>query len=126
MERVTFTIEYIFRASPAILYQFLTTPACLVRWFCDEVDINGNAFTFFWDGYKEIADLIVDIPDELLRFRWKDTEYDNEYLEFKISQSPVTGETILLLTDFCDEDEVEDQQHLWNSQIQELKKEMGG
>lgn len=126
MERVSFTIEYIFRASPAILYQFLTTPSCLVRWFCDEVDITGHVYTFSWEGSEESAELIEDHQDELLRFRWKDSEYDDEYWEFKITQSPVTGETILLLTDFCEPDEVKDQKQLWNSQMQQLRTETGG
>ncbi len=125
MERVQFSREYIFRASPTILYKFLTTPACLVRWFCDEVDIQGPIYTFFWSGSEEAAEVIEDIEDERLRFRWLETGNDAEYLEFSISKSPVTGETILVITDFCDENELEDQQQLWDSQVQELKKETG-
>ncbi|MFZ1786900.1 MAG: START-like domain-containing protein, partial [Saprospiraceae bacterium] len=40
MRREKIDLEFIFKASPAIVYQFLTQPACLVRWFCDAVDIN--------------------------------------------------------------------------------------
>lgn len=126
MERVQFSMEYLFRASPSILYKFLTTPACLVRWFCDEVDIQGAIFTFFWSGSDEMAEVIEDVEDERIRFRWLDAENESEYLEFDISKSPVTGETILVVTDFCDEDEIDDQKRLWDSQIQELKKETGG
>ena len=126
MERTKFSIEYLFRASPSILYKFFTTPACLVRWFCDEVDIQGSEFTFFWSGSEEVAEVIEDIEDERIRFHWQDAEDEEEYLEFSISKSPVTGETILVITDFCDEDELDDQKQLWDSQIQELRKETGG
>ncbi|MCB0554101.1 MAG: activator of HSP90 ATPase 1 family protein [Phaeodactylibacter sp.] len=126
MERVKFDLEFIFRASPTILYTFLTTPACLVRWFCDEVDIQGTTYTFFWSGSEEVAEILEDIEDERIRFRWLEAESKEEYLEFDISQSPVTGETILVITDFCDKDELEDQKQLWESQMQELKKETGG
>ncbi len=126
MERVKFTMEFIFRASPSILYKFFTTPSCLVRWFCDEVDIQGQVFTFFWSGSEEVAEVIEDVEDEKIRFRWLEADDEEEYLEFDISKSPVTGETILFVTDFCDEDEVADQKQLWESQIQELKKETGG
>ena len=119
-------MEFIFRASPTILYTFLTTPACLVRWFCDEVDIQGTTYTFFWSGSEEVAEILEDIEDERIRFRWLEAESKEEYLEFDISQSPVTGETILVITDFCDKDELEDQKQLWESQMQELKKETGG
>jgi hypothetical protein len=47
-------------------------------------------------------------------------------LEFKISESPVTGETILDLTDFCDDGELNDTRQYWNQQIKNLQKECGG
>lgn len=126
MERVSFTLEFLFRASPTILYKFLTTPSCLIRWFCDEVDIQSGVYTFIWSGSEEIAEIIEDREDELIRFRWEEADDEEEYLEFKISKSPVTGETILEITDYCDEDEIEDQKQLWGNQMKELKKEMGG
>ena len=126
MERVSFTQEFIFRASPSILYQFLTTPNCLIRWFCDKVDITKEIYTFSWDGADEIAELIEDVENERVRFEWEEAEDDDEYLEFQISRSPVTGETILKITDFCDEDEVEDQMQLWDSQMKQLRQETGG
>lgn len=125
MKRVKFDMEFLFKASPAIVYQFLTQPACLVRWFCDEVDIQGEIFTFTWEGYSEQAELIDDIEEERLRFRWLDGP-DEEYFEYRISTSDVTGETILEITDFSEDDEVDDQKQLWESQIAALKKGTGG
>lgn len=126
MDRVQFDMEFIFRASPTILYQFFTTPSCLIRWFCDEVDIRGDEYTFVWNGSSETAELVDDIEEERLRFHWENAESEAEYLEFRISQSPVTGETILEITDFCDDDEVEDQKALWESQMERLRRETGG
>lgn len=125
MDRVKFNIEFLFKASPAILYKFLTTPACLVRWFCDEVDIEADFFTFSWEGYEERAELVDDIEEERLRFRFEEAA-PGEFLEFRMSKSPVTNETILEITDFADEDEVEDQRQLWESQIKQLRLETGG
>lgn len=125
MERVALDLEFIFRASPTILYKFLTTPSCLIRWFCDEVDINGDEYEFIWSGAGEVATMIDDIEDERIRFQWEDGE-EGEYFEFRIGRSPVTGETILELTDFCDADEVEDQKQLWESQMKVLRQETGG
>lgn len=126
MERVKITIEFLFRASPTILYQFLTTPSCLIRWFCDKVDIQGDTYVFGWDKYTQLAELVDDIEEERLRFRWEDAEDPAEYLEFRISRSPVTDETILEIIDFCDADEVDDQKQLWKTQIEQLRKETGG
>lgn len=125
MKRVSFDIEFIFRASPAILYQFITTPSCLVRWFCDEVDINGEKYTFTWQGADEDAEMIDDIEEERVRFKWDDAEED-EYLEFRMYKSDVTNETILEITDFCDDNEVGETKELWNSQVKTLQIECGG
>ena len=118
-------MEFLFRASPTILYKFLTSPACLVRWFCDTVDIQEDVYAFEWSGSEEVAVLIDDIEEERLRFKWQDAA-DNEYLEFRFDISPVTNETILSITDFCDDDEVEDQKKLWASQFDMLRRETGG
>ncbi len=125
MKRVKFDLEFIFRASPTILYKFITTPSCLIRWFCDEVDIQGDIYTFSWSGADEVAEMIDDIEDERVRFHWEDAD-DDEYLEFRFTRSPVTGETIFEITDYSDEDEVEDQKQLWESQIKVLRQETGG
>lgn len=126
MERVKIELEFIFRASPTILYQFFTSSSHLVRWFCDEVNITGNTYSFMWSGSEEEAELIESEENERLRFRWLDADDEEEYLEVRLNRSPVTNETILNITDYCDDDEVEDQRQLWESQIKQLKRETGG
>lgn len=126
MERVKFTAEFIFRASPAIVYQFLTDPACITRWFCEEVDVVDQTYTFIWNDSTEVAELIEDKEGDLVRFVWEDAEDEDEYLEFDISKSPVTGETIVYVTDFADHNEVQDQRSLWETQLARMKAEMGG
>ena len=125
MDRTSFDIEFLFRASPTILYKFLTTPSCLVRWFCDQVDIQGDVFVFEWDGSEEKALMVDDIEDERIRFQWEEAD-DNEYLEFKMEVSPVTNETIMIITDFCDADDVDEEKELWATQMDKLRRETGG
>ena len=126
MERVKIEVEYLLRTSPALLYQFFTTPSGLVRWFCHGVDIQGDGiYTFEWSGNEEVAQLTEDVEEELVHFKWLDEGREDEFLEFKIATSPVTGETILTITDFCDDDEIPEQKELWESQIKTLKKETG-
>jgi len=124
MDRVQFTIDFLFRSSIPVVYQFLTSPANLVRWFCDEVDVTGTTFTYSWDGAEEVAELIEDVENERLRFEWEDAD-DGEFLEFTIGKSPITGETTLKITGFCDDDEVDEEKDLWEKQITKMKKEMG-
>lgn len=125
MQRVSFESEFIFKASPAILYRFLTAPDCLIRWFCDGVDIQNDVYTFEWDGSEEVAELVDDIEEERIRFEWEDGE-EGEYLEFRMYKSDVTNETILELTDFCDEDEASSQKDLWATQMVQLRIVCGG
>lgn len=125
IKRHQFELEFIFKASPAILYQFITRPANLVLWFCDSVDIEHDVFTFWWDGSEEVAELIDDIEEERLKFIWEDAEPD-EYLEFRMYKSDLTNETILEITDFADELELDEQKDMWSSQIEELKGACGG
>lgn len=125
MKRVSFTLEFIIRTSPTIVYKFLTTPSCLIRWFCDKVEIDGEQFSYYWGDEEEVAYLVDDFEDEYLRFKWEEAESDKEYLEFKMSVSDVTRETVFEIVDYCDEDEVEDQKQLWSNQIDAMKKAMG-
>ncbi len=126
MNRVSFEMEFLFRASPTILYKFLSTPNCLIRWFCDSVDITDDVFTYTWDGAEEVAQLIDDIENERLKFKWEDAESDEEFLEFRFKKSPVTGETICEISDWCDSDEVDEQKQLWTTQMAQLRRETGG
>lgn len=124
-KRVQIELEFIFRASPTIIYNFVTTAACLVRWYCDEVDITNDVYTFYWRGSSEIAHLIDDIEDERVKFAWDHADED-EYLEFRMYKSDVTNETILEITDFSDEDEVQETKDLWMTLMENLRKECGG
>jgi len=97
-----------------------------VRWFCDEVDINNDVYTFSWEGTEEEAEVIDDIEDERIRFKWYDADDEEEYLEFRIYKSDVTYETILEITDFCDSNDIASTKDLWTSQIDSMKVECGG
>lgn len=120
-----FKLEYIIKSSPTILYGFLTTPAGLSQWFADTVDINGKTYSFFWNGSEELADLIDDVENERVRFRWEESDED-EYFEFQIEKSEVTGDTVMYITDFADDFDTEDQKVLWDSQVSKLIKRIGG
>lgn len=126
MKRVKLDMEFIFKASPTLLYQFITTPACLVRWFCENVEIDEDLFSFSWNGSYEDAEMVDDIEDERVRFKWLDAENQNEYFEFRMYKSDMTQETILEITDFCDAGDEKSVRDLWAQQISDLKLECGG
>ena len=125
MERVKINIDFLMRASPSLLYRYFTTPGDIMRWFCDGVDVLRGVYTFEWSGEGEEARLTENIENEHVRYDWLDEDRAGEYLEFKITKSGVTNETVLEITDFCDDDEVEEHKVLWAAQIDALRKATG-
>ncbi|WCL82047.1 START-like domain-containing protein [Saprospira sp. CCB-QB6] len=124
MNRKKFKVEFLFRASPKIVYSFLSTPDNLTRWFCDDCNLVEGQFSFDWEGNEEIAYLLESQEDSYLRLQWED--FPDEYLEYKMSRSEVTAETILEITAFCDADEVDEEKDFWANQMESLRRAMGG
>ncbi|MEY2899774.1 MAG: hypothetical protein RL138_1827 [Bacteroidota bacterium] len=120
-----YSLEYVVRSSPAILYEFLTEPSELALWFADHVDNHNGNYSFTWEGYTDHAELVSSDEDEYVRYRW-DYQAKDEYFEFSIKKSDISQDTILTITDFADPKEMKDQQLLWDSQIKSLKKHIGG
>ena len=124
MGRTKFSLEYQIRSSPSILFSFLTTPSGLTQWFSESCDITEEIYTFGWDGSTEDAELVEGIDPEKVVFKWVDGEED-EFFSFEITKSEISNDTVLYLTDFADDDEVEDQKQLWLSQFEQLTKRIG-
>jgi len=119
-----YTLEFPVRCSPAILYEFLSTPVGLQEWFADKVDQRDHKFFFNWNGSTDVADVLEQFENEYVKYRW-DYYNNDEFFEFRIEQSPVTNETILKITDFADKSELKDQERLWNTQVSDLKHRIG-
>jgi uncharacterized protein YndB with AHSA1/START domain len=54
-----FELEYSLNSSPKILYARLVTPAGLSEWFADDININGDIYTFIWNGTEQSAKLLT-------------------------------------------------------------------
>ena len=123
-KKVKFSIEYPVRCSPVILYQFLATPSGLQEWFADNVDEQDGLFSFTWNGTSEEAELMESEENKRVKFQWT-AGPDDEYFEFGIEKSEVTGQTILVITDFADKKDIKDQTRLWESQVKDLFHRLG-
>ncbi|MCD6333191.1 MAG: SRPBCC domain-containing protein [Bacteroidales bacterium] len=119
MGKKRFEIEYAVNSSPKVLYARLNTASGLSEWFADDVILENNIFTFIWEGTAQRAEKVLHKDNKVVRYRWLDEE-DDSYFEFKIIKRDLTGDVALLVTDFADEDEVEDAKDLWNKQIEQL------
>lgn len=126
-DKVQFEMEFMVKASPSMLYPFLSTPSGLSEWFCDDVNSRGETFTFFWDESEEVAKLLAKKADRFIRFRWMADEEAGEktFFEFRLVVDELTNDTSLIIIDYAEEDEIEESKLLWNSQVQQLLHTIG-
>lgn len=125
MSKTKFEIEVPIHASPSLLYQYLSSPSNLQEWFADKVNSRGKIFSFIWDGEEEKAEVLLKRSDERIKFKWLESEDDDTYFEFKIIVDALTKDVSLFITDFADDDEVEETKQLWENQIDDLKHTIG-
>lgn len=124
-EKIKFEMEFPIHASPKMLYQYFATPSGLSEWFADNVNSRGEVFTFIWDGTEESAKMLTKKRDVKIRFKWEENEDEDSYFEFRIQVDALTKDVSLMITDFADEDEVEESKMFWDNQISELKHTIG-
>jgi len=119
-------LEYTLNSSPKVLFPRLSTPGGLSEWFADNVNINGNHYSFFWEKTEQKAEIIQKKENKYIRFRWIDSDDpESLWFEFRISTDELTGDTALIITDFAEDDEKTGTIELWNSQIAKLKHVIG-
>lgn len=127
-EKTKFEIEFPIHASPQLLYQYISTPSGLSEWFADNVNSRGELFTFIWDDSEERAKLLTKKNGERVKFKWLDNgdaENSNYYFEIRIQVDEITKDVSLMVTDFSEEDELDEAKMLWDNQISDLKQVLG-
>jgi uncharacterized protein YndB with AHSA1/START domain len=120
-------MEFVIQASPQLLYQYISTPSGLSEWFADNVNSRGELFTFIWDGSEETAKLLSKKSGERIKFRWltDDEDGSSNFFEIKIQVDEITKDVSIIVTDFADDDEIEESKMLWENQISDLKQVLG-
>jgi uncharacterized protein YndB with AHSA1/START domain len=126
-DKKSYAIEYDFHSSPQLLFQYLSTPSGLSEWFADNVNFRGDLFIFIWDDSEEQAKLIQKKNNDKVRFQWQNDEedFDQYYFEFKIQVDEITKDVSLIITDFAEEDEIEESKMLWDNLVSDLKQVLG-
>lgn len=126
-EKVKFELEYLLKTSPRVLENMLCTPSGLSEWFADDVNINDDIFTFFWDGSEQKARLINKKPNARARFQWLEDEEDglDYYFEMSFTIDPMTQAVVMNVTDFSEEDELDETKMLWEKQVGNLRRVLG-
>tara|TARA_R110000796_G_scaffold88850_2_gene191740 strand:+ start:3671 stop:4054 length:384 start_codon:yes stop_codon:yes gene_type:complete len=123
-EKVKFEIEFVIQSSPQLLYTYLSTPSGLSEWFADNVNSRGEKFYFIWDESEEEAKLLKRKSEEFVKFRWTEEE-DDYFFEMRIIVDEITSDVSLFITDFAEEDEIDEAKMLWTNQVSSLKQVLG-
>lgn len=123
---IKYSIEIPINSSVNVLYKRLSTPSGLAEWFADNVNLKNNVFTFIWDDSDQSAKILKKKSNKFVQFKWLDDQEKESFFEFKIQVDEMTSDVSLIITDFAeDEEDQEEQTMLWEQQIQNLKMAIG-
>jgi hypothetical protein len=62
---------------------------------------------------------------ERVKCQWLDQEDDGSYFEMRLQVYEITKDVSLIVTDFAEEDDLEEAKLIWENQINELKHILG-
>lgn len=122
-----FELEYVLKTSPKVLNNVLFTPDGLSDWFCDDVNVKEDIYSFEWDGYTEEARLLGLKQGQFIKWQWLEDEEEglDTYFELRYQIDPITNAVILTVTSFASKDEIEESKALWEQHINDLKRLIG-
>lgn len=120
-----YQIEYTLKASSRnLIWQLISTPLGLAKWFADEVTTNNNILIFRWGNSTQSAVIVSTNKNNDIKFRWINDPKEY-YFEFKILTSELTEEKVLQINDFAEPGDKNGNIELWNSQIETLMRISG-
>ena len=124
-DKTKFEMEFPIHASPSLLFQYISTPSGMQEWYADNVNSRGEFFTFIWEGSEEKAKLVSKNKGQSIRFQWIDDADTDYYFEMRIQVDAITKDVSIMVTDFAEDDEIEEGKMLWENMISELKQLLG-
>ena len=87
MEKIKFVAEYELRASPKMLFPYISTASGLSQWFASKVNtMPEQRFDFQWDNESHIARQVSMRQNKGVRFEFLEPSEpgaDNNYIDFR-------------------------------------------
>jgi uncharacterized protein YndB with AHSA1/START domain len=128
MSKFKFTTEYELRASPKVLFPYVSTASGLSQWFASQVNIKpDHVYDFVWDGESHPARIASLRQNKSVKFDFmpQGDEEEHGFVEFKLDVSDLTQSTFLKITDFSSNQDEADLQALWNGLMDSLREIVG-
>lgn len=131
MDKKKINIEHVLRSkSPNIIWPLLSTPEGMAKWIADEVRLGDDVWFFTWGNlwsHHEIrkARVLEKKDFEYIRFRWCDDAHEDTFWELRIEKSDLTGDYVLIITDFAVDGDMSAIEDIWDANLVELHRTTG-
>ena len=121
-----YQFEFEIKASPKVLYPYLSSASGLQQWFADKVTVkNSSDFIFFWDNEDHLASLISQKLNKFVKFQFEGNGKKRS-LEMSLNISEVSNTTYLQIIDSASNFKSdEDAEELWEYLTDKLKEIVG-
>lgn len=130
MEKNKITIEHLLKStSKNIIWQLIGTDAGLEKWIADSVVIDGKRLVCAWgdeNRHHEVREATVEKHEKYgcIRWTWND-ENDGSYVEIRMEKNNLTGQYMLTVTDFTDDDDKDWLLNIWAHNFDRLRRSAG-
>jgi uncharacterized protein YndB with AHSA1/START domain len=125
MNKFKFNAEFELRASPKVLFPYLSTASGLQQWFCEKaVNIDSHTLDLIWDQDHHVAKIVSQRLNKSVKFDFisaNPEEKDHNYLELRLETSDLTQSTYLKVTDYSENSDVDELDDLWTEFVSCLK-----
>ena len=113
-----------------IIWPLLSTPEGLAKWIADDVKWNDGVLSFTWGNVWSLhetrtATVLEKNDFKWIRLRWDDDEFADTYWELRMEKSDLTGDVILVITDFATDGDVATIEDIWESNLESLNRTTG-
>jgi uncharacterized protein YndB with AHSA1/START domain len=129
MEKVKFIAEYELRASPKVLFPYISTASGLSQWFASKVNVRpDHTYDFYWDNESHLARQVSLRQNKSVRFEFlngTDEPVDHNYIDFRVDVSELTQSTFLRIVDYSSNADTDELKTLWQGLIEKLKEIVG-
>ena len=117
--------------SPKIVWDMIGNAAGMQKWLADSVTEDGNHWTFTWgkpwtERDTKVSEVLEIVKPCYIRLKWDYKEVDPQaYWEIRIEQSELTGHINLVITDYADDEDIDDLSNLWDENMERLHRVSG-
>lgn len=126
MKKEKIELEYPLKSTSInILWSTIGTAFGLSEWFANDVNISGDEYIFTWDQYEQVASLLGSKPNEYIRFQWEEDADTDYYFEMRIVKHELSSDLSLIVTEFVEPEDIEDEVLLWDKHIEDLRRKIG-